>query len=216
MSSTTIANAAPAPAAAGPAPKTPYEEYFARRSEFLNRPENQHILGATLIQGIPADSDDAEDTSNFTAEQMNSLRFLMITKNREDQFTSMEKMILGDQYGSPFMMFNTSYSYHVLDSWIRLKPRLGRMTPDKKFDALLAFTSTILDHDVWIHDNEGDMGSLVKGLATVWRNLLKKSDEEIGWDLEYTKPATYTLLKQFKDRVEGMDDCYEMGKFKYE
>jgi hypothetical protein len=60
------------------------------------------------------------------------------------------------------------------------------------------------------------MGELVKGLATVWRNLLKKSDAEIGWDVEYTKPAVYALLKQFKDKVEGMDDCYDLGKFKYE
>jgi hypothetical protein len=90
------------------------------------------------------------------------------------------------------------------------------MSPDKKFDALFAYTSTLLDYDVWMHDNEGDMGALVKGLAAVWRNLLKKNDEEIGWDLEYTKPGVYALLGQFKERVEGMDDCYEMGKFKYE
>jgi hypothetical protein len=90
------------------------------------------------------------------------------------------------------------------------------MSPDKKFDALFAYTSTLLDYDVWMHDNEGDMGTLVKGLAAVWRNLLKKNDEEIGWDLEYTKPGVYALLGQFQERVEGMDDCYEMGKFKYE
>jgi hypothetical protein len=90
------------------------------------------------------------------------------------------------------------------------------MTPDKKFDALLAFTSTIHEYDVWVHDNEGDMGQLVKSLAAVWRNLLKKSDAEIGWDVEYTKPAVYALLKQFKGKVEGMEDYYNLGKFKYE
>jgi hypothetical protein len=90
------------------------------------------------------------------------------------------------------------------------------MTPDKKFDALLAYTRVLLKYDVWMHDNEGDMGTLVKGLATVWRNLLKKRDEEIGWDVEYTKPGVYALLWQFKEAVEGMDDMYEMGKFKYE
>jgi hypothetical protein len=147
---------------------------------------------------------------------MNSLRFIMATPNREAQYESMGKLILEDQYGESFMMFNTSYSNHVLGTWYHIKPKLGRMTPDKKFDALLAYTRVLLKYDVWMHDNEGDMGTLVKGLATVWRNLLKKRDEEIGWDVEYTKPGVYALLWQFKEAVEGMDDMYELGKFKYE
>jgi hypothetical protein len=198
-------------------PKTPYEVYFARRKAWLNLPENKHIIATTLIKGIPASEvDDEGNTNNFTEEQMNSLRFVMITKNREAQIEAMERLVLGDQYDSPFMAFSTRYSYHVLDTWGTVKSRLSRMSPDKKFDALFAYTSTLLDYDVWMHDNEGDMGTLVKGLAAVWRNLLKKNDEEIGWDLEYTKPGVYALLGQFQERVEGMDDCYEMGKFKYE
>jgi hypothetical protein len=203
------------------APKTPYDVYFERRENWLNQPENRHILGSILIQGIPSSNDDdseEEDLTNsqLTAEQMNSLRFIMATPNREAQYESMGKLILEDQYGESFMMFNTSYSNHVLGTWYHIKPKLGRMTPDKKFDSLLAYTRVLLRHDVWMHDNEGDMGTLVKGLATVWRNLLKKSDEEIGWDVEYTKPGVYSLLRQFKEAVEGMDDMYEMGKFKYE
>jgi hypothetical protein len=46
---------------------------------------------------------------------------------------------------------------------------------------------------------------------------LKKSDDEIGWDLEYTKPGTLELLRQFKEEVEGTGvDYYDMGKFNYE
>ena len=89
-------------------PKTPYEEYFSRRSAWLNLPENKHITGTMLIRGIPAnddDDDDDGDTSNFTTEQMNSLRFIMLTQNRDDQFEAMGKLVLGEQYGSPFMMF---------------------------------------------------------------------------------------------------------------
>lgn len=90
------------------------------------------------------------------------------------------------------------------------------MSTDKKFDTLLGYNFTLQEHDAWMSDNEGDMGTLVKGLATVWRNLLKKSDQEIGWDVQYTKPATYEMLRQFKESIEGMDDYFEMGKFKYE
>ena len=70
----------------------------------MNLPENKHITGPMLIRGIPANDDDG-DTSNFTTEQMNSLRFIMLTQNRDDQFEAMGKLVLGEQYGSPFMMF---------------------------------------------------------------------------------------------------------------
>lgn len=66
-----------------------------------------------------------------------------------------------------------------------------------------------------MHDNEGGMGELVKGLAGAWKKLLKNSDEKLGWDLEYTKPAVIELLEHFKKEIEDMDSCYEMGKFKY-
>jgi hypothetical protein len=216
-----MSTAAAANASGSSAAKTPYDVYFECRENWVNQPEIRHILGSILIQGIPSSNDDDSeeedlDNSQLTAEQMNSLRFIMATPNREAQYESMGKLILEDQYGESFMMFNTSYSNHVLGTWYHIKPKLGRMTPDKKFDALLAYTRVLLKYDVWMHDNEGDMGTLVKGLATVWRNLLKKRDEEIGWDVEYTKPGVYALLWQFKEAVEGMDDMYELGKFKYE
>lgn len=64
-------------------------------------------------------------------------------------------------------------------------------------------------------DNEGNMGELVKGLAGAWKRLLKNTDEKLGWDLEYTKPAVMELLEQFKQQIEGMESYYKLGKFNY-
>lgn len=205
----------------GSVSKTPHDAYFHRLDKF--RAEHKDILGPMLIRGIPSsndsdedeDEDEDKDTSKYTKEQMDSLRFIMITKSRENQLETMSKLVLGDQYGDSIMMFNTSFSYDVLDSWHMLKTRLSRMTPAKKFDALLAYTHTVKQHDTWMHDNEGGMGSLIKGLATAWRNLLKKPDGVIGWDVQYTKPGVLELLGQFKREVEGMDACFGMGKFKF-
>jgi hypothetical protein len=220
-----VSSVADETATGGGAAKTPHDEYFDRRTAWMN--EHKDISGAILVKGISrsndsedeSESDDEEndDTSKYTTEQMNSLRVIMITKNRSEQHEKMGRLILGDQYGDSFKMFNTSFSYDVLDSWQRVKGRLSKMTPSEKFDALLAYTHTLKQYDVWMHDNEGGMDVLVKGLATVWRNLLKKSDDEIGWDLEYTKPGTLELLRQFKEEVEGTGvDYYDMGKFNYE
>ena len=192
--------------------KTPHQIYLDRQEAFLN--VHKDIQGRILIRGISSSGKNS-DPSKFTKKQMDSLRFVMITKNRDKQLEAMGKLVLGDQYGDSFMWFNTSFSYDVLDSWQFLKMRISRMKPAQKFDILLAYTHTLQEHSTWMHDNEGGMGVLVQGLATAWRNLLKKSDAAIGWDVEYTKPGTLELLGQFKREVESMDDCMEMGKFKF-
>lgn len=207
--------------------KSPYDLYFDTRTAFLN--EHKEIEGAMLIKGIPRtdpdDEDDEdedddkgnEDNSKYTTEQMNELRFVMITKNRSEQLEKMRNLILKDQADDSFMMFNTSFSYDVLDSWDHVKRRLlPRKSPAQKLDILLAFTYMIKEFDVWMHDNEGGMDVVVKGLASAWKKLIKQnSDENLGWDAEYTKPGVMELLKQFQSDVEAIDSCYEMGKFKY-
>ena len=99
-----------------------------------------------------------------------------------------------------------------------VKGRVSRTKkPADKLNLLLGFTFAIYRWDCWMHDNEGGMGVIVKGLAGAWKRLLKKySDEELGIDTAYTKPGILELLSQFKKEVESMEDYYEMGKFNYE
>mmetsp|Transcript_43362 Transcript_43362/g.48803 ORF Transcript_43362/g.48803 Transcript_43362/m.48803 type:complete len:216 (+) Transcript_43362:110-757(+) len=209
---------------------SPHDIYFATRTAFVN--EHKDILGSMLIRGIQSDknnsddededhdeSDDEDnaDTSKYTTEQMNMLRFIMITKNRDEQLDAMRKIILGDQADDSMLMFNTSFSYKVLDSWDHVKLRiLPRQSASKKLDILIAYTYNLQDFDTWMHDNEGGMGDLVSELGSVWKKLLKNSsDTELDWDINYTKPGVLELLKQFKDKIDALDTCYDMGEFKY-
>lgn len=202
--------------------KTPYELYFDQQKDFLNQEENKNILGAMLIKGMESDesSDEEgeENESKYTKEQMQALRFIMVTPNRDQELDKMRALVLQDQADPDFMTFSTSYSYQVLASWNLAKKRLSKLSNKaKKVDALMAYTHTVKQYDVWMHDNEGGMGELVSGLASAWKRLLKKHDDkELGWDVEYTKPGVLELLKQFKEQVESMDDCYDMGDFNYE
>ncbi|KAL3934888.1 MAG: hypothetical protein SGBAC_009487 [Bacillariaceae sp.] len=205
--------------------KTPYKIYFAAQTEFLN--QNKHLLGQMLIKGIsPAgsESEDEEeqqqqqqDNSKYTTEQMNTLRCIMITQNRNDQLDQMQELILGDEANQSMMLFGTSFSYDVADSWATIKKKLARKTPAQKLDMLMAYTYIIKRYDTWMHDNEGGMEVLVKGLAGTWKKLLKdNSDEALGWDLEYTKPGILEMLAQFKSAVEGIaSDHSGLGQFKY-
>jgi hypothetical protein len=204
--------------------KSPHDVFFDKERAFM---EEKGYIGSLLVKGIPRDEDnehqdeeeeeEEEDTSKYTQEQMDSLRFIMITQNRADKLDEMRDLILGDQADSCLKMFNTSFSNTVHDSLYTIKSLLKKAkNPADKFDLLFSYTYTVKEFDVWMHDNEGDMGEFTKGLASIWKNLLKNSDENLEIDAEYTKPALEEFLQQFKNKVES-EEVNEYGemKFKY-
>jgi hypothetical protein len=201
--------------------KSPHDVWFETFNQFMKTDDS--FLGYVMVEGIQSSSDDEdneddEDTSKYTKQQMDGLRFIIITKSRSDKLDEMKELVLGDQAKGSFMMFDTSFSYQVSDSWEVLKRKIAQIknNPATKLDLLLAYTHILQEYDVWMHDNEGGMDTLVKGLAGAWKRLLAKSnDAELGWDTEYTKPAVLELLGQFQRQIESMDSCYGMGKFKY-
>ena len=89
---------------------------------FFKLDGNEHILGTKLIKGIERDPDDEDpeddgdkdvvDTSKYTQQQIQSLRFILIAKNRDAQDEAMRKLVLGDQAHDSFLTFNTPFSYH--------------------------------------------------------------------------------------------------------
>jgi hypothetical protein len=84
----------------------PHATYFSKLEAVACRdgPET----GRMLIRGISTGSndseeeeeeeeDDDEDTSKYTAEQMSTLRFVLINKIRQDRLDKMRRFLLGDQ-----------------------------------------------------------------------------------------------------------------------
>jgi len=202
--------------------KTPYDIW---NDQFNNYMEVNGFLGSILIKGIEKDEnhetdeegeEEEEDTSKYTKEQMESLRFIMVTKNREKQLDIMRKLVLGHQANDSFLMFNTSFSYRILYSLNTLRRKLARAkSPSAKFDMLFAYTNQVKEHNYWMHDNEGGMNVFTRGLALIWKRLLKNSDQDLGIDTEYTKPAIMAMLEKFREQVEDPDACWGNMKFKY-
>ena len=138
-----------------PEKKSPHDIYFETRNAWLN--EHKDINGAIMIRGIPSNHDEEEEDSddetkeaaktrqnNYSTEQMNSLRFIMVNDSRDKWFDEMNKLVLGEQANQSFLAFSTSFSYEVLDSWYFLKDRiLPRKSPAQKLDIMMAYTYTI-------------------------------------------------------------------------
>jgi hypothetical protein len=190
------------------APKSPHDQFMDKFEAFIK--END-FHGAMMTKQI-AGKEKAD--KSYTEKQMSTLRFVLLTKARNDVMDEMKRLVLKEQADSPFAMFSTSFSYQVHDSFYEeFKPLYDKKkTLTEKFDILLGYTNTISDHDVWMHDNEGDMDGMVKDLAGLWKKLLKNTDEALGIDAEYTRPGVIALLKDFKKQVEA---CYSEPKFKF-
>ena len=52
---------------------------------------------------------------------------------------------------------------------------------------------------------EGGMEGMVKGLARLWKNILKRSDEDLGIDGEYTRPGVMAMLESFQESIESAE-----------
>mmetsp|Transcript_7483 Transcript_7483/g.9745 ORF Transcript_7483/g.9745 Transcript_7483/m.9745 type:complete len:280 (+) Transcript_7483:133-972(+) len=213
---------------------SPYDEYMTTMNNFV---KTHGFLGRMLITDISSGDDDEDDNNNYydedeeldewerkkrknyTNEQMKTFRFILINKSRSEKLDQMEKWILREQAGRNIMMFATSFSYTVLHSWKTFAKRISNTkNPTHKLDLLMMYTFMIDQHDTWLHDNEGDMDTLIKGLANAWKRLLKReadTDTDLGWDDEYTKPAVMAMLSQFQQKVESMEDYFQLGAFKY-
>lgn len=192
---------APAPAAPTP-PKLPCEVFFEKKSKFMN--DNPQYLGSVLVAGLAREdgTEQDEDPTKLTTEQMDSLRYVLITQNRSDKLDEMRELILGDQVDSCCLMFTTSFSYHIMDSLYTIKQMLAQEQSDKQLDILFAYTYTIKEHNYWMHDNEGGMDDFTSDLAGIWKRLLKKTNDQLGIDAEFTRPALLKVLAQFKKKVE--------------
>jgi hypothetical protein len=198
---------------------TPYDEFFEAFDKVQKR--NPANKGGMLIRGITRrrgedsdeeDDDDDEDeeevdNSKYTAEEMSTLRYVFITQKREDRLNEMRKFILGGQANDSVMMFNTSFSYDILDGFNEYKSTTWKAmkTPADKFDSLFAYTYNLKRYDTWIHDNEGGMEDMTNDLAGMWKRLLKNDDKKLGIDAEYTRPGVVQLLTDFQSDLEMQD-----------
>jgi len=117
-------------------------------------------LGRMIIRGLKEteDRDEEEeevgeeevepelkkDKALYTDEEMNYMRFIIVTQRPSDELDSMRKLLLCEQADTPGVMLNTRFSYHVIGS-LKLLQRQLRQCKDNwgcKFDKLLCYTHT--------------------------------------------------------------------------
>jgi hypothetical protein len=129
----------------------PHAAYFSKLEAVALRygPETGHMI----IRGISTGSGDSDEdeeeeeeddevTSKYTAEQMSTLRFVLINQKRQDRLDEVQRFILGNQSTCGFVMFNDSYCNEVVGGFERFKSWSWDTSPADTFDLLFAYTYT--------------------------------------------------------------------------
>mmetsp|Transcript_33500 Transcript_33500/g.52734 ORF Transcript_33500/g.52734 Transcript_33500/m.52734 type:complete len:233 (-) Transcript_33500:271-969(-) len=167
------------------------------------------------------DDDENEDVDAYTQAEVDTIGLVIMPEKRVKALEAMEKLVVGDQYGDSFMMFNTSFSYEVIHAFGQFKKRLqkGKTWADK-FDLLFGFTMAIDKYDVWMNDHEmgwrqegGD--AMLRFLASKWKAALKQGDAELGIDSDFTRPGVIAMLEQFKKNLRRPEDYQGDGGMKF-
>jgi hypothetical protein len=206
----------------------PIDRYFEKLREVIAR---CGAKGSIIERGIDDDEDeDGEDEEDeeekkdgeeaqpkkkrvYTEEEVSSqLRHMIITERRDTYLEKMQNLLLGDQAGSGFCMFNTSFSYEILELVPKEIKRIKRHpTPSEQLDHLYGLTSALMDYDVWMNDHEDCEGiqKIFVSISKFWKLLLGKSNEELEIDAEFTRPALLVKVEQWKEVAQDHKDEHD-------
>ncbi len=182
-------------AAATQTPKEIEDAYFANLQAVQDK---QGAIGIMMIVGLDREDDDEdEDNENVedkdkkpekvtTKEELATLRYMVMTKDREKALDDIEDFATFGQKGDDFQMYNThSGNMTILGIPKEVNKAMKKKSDPQKFDALFALTWWLKRVEVWIEDNElydegGECEDALKKLAAAWKKLLAKSNEELG------------------------------------
>jgi len=208
----------------------PFTRYFdALRAKCIElgalSPQGKTVGGYApyiLVRGTNDPNEDSPDeegdaySDSLTEEDMARMRVVIMNAERDKAIDAVQDDLLENQpYRDMFLSFNTDFSWLVirtLDEWLeQYEKRPQWQQWPRKANVLMALTHCLLEHDVWLHDHEiswlDPADRIFKRLAKAWKGALKKSDEVLGIDAAYTRPALIAMCEDFKEKIESIDMC---------
>lgn len=188
----------------------PYTNWFRKISAVTKREKaDGHILTRGILSsGAANEIDDGMDVNLLTQSEVDCVRAIIMPERRQTTMDEMHRLVLGDQYETPFMVCNDSFHLDVIQAYNRFDimfRRLGKRNLwVEMFNSLLGFTHAIHCHDTWMNGIEQGWGgdAMMNGLAKFWKITLSKPDVVLEIDSEFTRPGTIHLLERLKEDVE--------------
>jgi hypothetical protein len=171
---------------------------------------NRGALGSLLVVGVNQGEEEEED-KEFTVDQVDRLRHVLITKRRSDYLEEMQEIILGDSIVDVDSLENIKIpqldqSNNISTSiQTQLDKANAETNAGEKFDRLFALTLTLKHFDHLLQEtSDVPLAQLsVDALGEAWKLLLPESDENLEIDSEITRKGITAFLGSFAESIRN-------------
>jgi hypothetical protein len=199
--------------------KKEMNEAFSSESDYNNQSilSNQRLLfnsldrvlklsggiDVMLIKGIERNVNNNED---LTQEELHSLRFIVLTKQRQDLLYEKRALILQEQADYNYISLDSSFSKHIfklVQDEILIISKLNNLM--LQFDHVFALTMCISKFDSWIIDNvdQEECNNMVTNLSNFWKTtILIHCNAKLGIDDEYSRLGLEYFLTEFDNEIK--------------
>lgn len=153
-------------------------------------------------------SDDEADnngvpSSTYTQQEVDYIRCVILSPERERAVEEMTQLILGDQHDeNNLKLFHPSYSFaDVLSAFDTMNKEFkNKRLWSKKFNILFGFTLAIKIYDSWVDNNDGiETDDMIDEIGTMWKKVMKRSSADLEIDDEFTRPGIIILVQKFME-----------------
>lgn len=144
-----------------------------------------------------------------TQQEVNYIRCIIMTPEREKAIDEMTQLILGSNLGKKTKMICPSkFADKVLKAFHAMQTQFKNYRYwSKKLNILLGFTIAINRYDCWLDcEQEGKMDDMVSGLFDMWKKILHRSEDDLGIDSSFTRPGLDHLVFTLFDKINPFED----------
>ena len=161
-----------------------------------------------------SDDDDMSDDEcigeKVTQQEVNYIRCIIMTPEREKAVDEMTQLLLGSNLGKKTKMICPSkFADRVLKAFHTMQTQFKNYRYwSKKLNVLLGFTIAINRYDCWLDCEEQGkrMDDMVSGLFDMWKKIMHRSASDLGIDSSFTRPGLDHLVFTLFDKINPFED----------
>jgi len=193
----------------------PYQQWLKRILRVMKQQSASGWITVRATDDFYDSDDDMSDDDGelvgekVTQQEVNYIRCIIMTPEREKAIDEMTQLILGSNLGKKTKMICPSkFADKVLKAFHAMQTQFKNYRYwSKKLNILLGFTIAINRYDCWLDcEQEGKMDDMVSGLFDMWKKILHRSEDDLGIDSSFTRPGLDHLVFTLFDKINPFED----------
>ena len=191
----------------------PYQQWLKRILQVMKQQSASGWITVRATDDFYDSDDDMSDDEcvgeKVTQQEVNYIRCIIMTPEREKAVDEMTQLLLGSNLGKKTKMICPSkFADKVLKAFHTMQTQFKNYRYwSKKLNILLGFTIAINRYDCWLDcEEEGKMNEMVTGLFDMWKKIMHRSEDDLDIDSTFTRPGLDHLIFTLFDKINPFED----------